>query len=168
MSALSNTKSLSNDAAFKDSMAMMAAAVKVVATHGVAGKAGLTVTAACSVSQDPPRLLVCVNQSASAHDVLLENKKLSLNVLSDQHCDVALAFGGKESGEKRFSFGEWSDDIFGLPCLDNICAYFSCSIQDYYKSGTHTIIVCNVDFCTNNDSMRPLVYFNRNMQALVS
>ena len=46
--------------AYRDAMARFAGAVHVVTTDGPAGLRGATVIAACSVSDAPPMVLVCV------------------------------------------------------------------------------------------------------------
>lgn len=161
------TKNSILDAAnFKGAMARMAAAVKVLATDGKAGRGGLTVTAACSVSQQPPRLLVCVNKTASAHSILLQNGRLSLNILSDGQEAVAGAFGGQISPEKRFEIGEWTIDELGQPALKGACARFSCSIHETMQSGTHTIFVCDVHAASSEPGPQPLVYCDRSMVIL--
>lgn len=114
---LVNTLARADALSFKDAMAMMAASVQLVATDGRAGRAGLTVTAACSVCQEPPRLLVCVNTKASAHAAILDNGRLSLNLLSNEHSEIAAAFGGRVPPEKRFELGEWTLDELGQPML---------------------------------------------------
>jgi flavin reductase len=162
-----DTKNSASDMAkFKDAMAMMAAAVKVVTTDGKAGRGGLTVTAACSVSQEPPRLLVCVNTTASAHPIVLENGRLSLNILSKGQEEVAGAFGGQVSPEKRFEIGRWTVDELGQPALEGACARFSCSVHETMRSGTHTIFVCDVHAASRERGHQPLVYFDRNMITL--
>ncbi|MGR6467673.1 flavin reductase family protein [Rhizobium sp. PAMB 3182] len=151
---------------FKDAMAMMAAAVKVVTTDGKAGRGGLTVTAACSVCQEPPRLLVCVNTTASAHPIVLENGRLSLNILSEGQEAVAAAFGGQVSPEKRFEIGQWTVDELGQPVLEGACARFSCSVHETMRSGTHTIFVCDVHIASGERGSVPLIYFNRSIMTL--
>ncbi|WEO74321.1 flavin reductase family protein [Agrobacterium vitis] len=155
-----------DDVQFKDAMAMMAAAVKVVTTDGPAGRAGLTVTAACSVCQEPPRLLVCVNVTASAHPFLQQNGRLTLNILAADQQDVAMAFGGKVAQEKRFDLGEWTEDDLGQPSLQGACARFTCSVHETMQSGTHTIFICNVHVASGDKDKLPLIYFDRNMMPL--
>lgn len=151
---------------FKNAMAMMAAAVQVVTTDGPAGRGGLTVTAACSVCQEPPRLLVCVNNSASAHPYVEANGRLSLNVLAVGQEDVAAAFGGKVAPEMRFGIGLWTADGLGQPTLQEACAHFSCVVHDTMKSGTHTIFICDVHDAWGDNDRRPLVYYDRTMMSL--
>ena len=47
---------------YRDAMARFAGAVHVLTTDGPAGKRGTTVIAACSVSDNPPTVLVCLNR----------------------------------------------------------------------------------------------------------
>jgi hypothetical protein len=49
---------------FRDAMARLGAAVNIVTTDGTAGRAGFTASAVCSVTDDPPTLLVCLNRSS--------------------------------------------------------------------------------------------------------
>ncbi len=48
---------------YRDAMARLGAAVSIVTTDGPAGRAGFTASAVCSVTDDPPTLLVCMNRS---------------------------------------------------------------------------------------------------------
>lgn len=165
---VSTTMTIAQDAGvqFKDAMAMMAAAVQVVTTDGPAGRGGLTVTAACSVCQDPPRLLVCVNSSASAHPYIHANGRLSLNVLATGQEDVAMAFAGKVAPELRFDIGSWSWDDLGQPVLHGACAHFSCVVHETLTSGTHTIFVCDVHNAQGEKGRLPLLYHDRIMVPL--
>jgi flavin reductase len=51
---------------FREGMAVLAGAVNIVTTDGPGGRAGLTASAVCSVTAEPPTLLVCVNRGSSA------------------------------------------------------------------------------------------------------
>ena len=54
--------------AFIHAMRGVAARVTVVTTNGKAGQRGATVSAFCSVSADPPTILVCLNKSSGIAD----------------------------------------------------------------------------------------------------
>lgn len=129
----------------------MAGAVCVIATGRPGQRAGLTATAACSVSADPPRLLVCVNTHASAHDILDREGALSVNVLSPLQVNVASAFSSScIKGEDRFACGEWSY-LDSLPVLHGASVAFTCRIAERIGSGTHTIFLCDVIGCVTGD-----------------
>ena len=47
---------------FRDAMARLGAAVNIITTGGPAGRGGFTASAVCSVTDEPPTLLVCMNR----------------------------------------------------------------------------------------------------------
>ena len=69
----------------------------ITARHGES-RAGLTATAVCSVTADPPRLVVFVNKNVVANDVVLNSGALCVNVLAGDQEDVAKAFAGMIDG----------------------------------------------------------------------
>jgi flavin reductase (DIM6/NTAB) family NADH-FMN oxidoreductase RutF len=98
-------------AAFKKGMRHLAASVTLITTRHRELRGGLTATAVCSVSAEPPQLLVCVNKTASAHDPIGEAGFFCVNVLSPQHRKLAERFAGMDGveGDDRFlDMGEWT------------------------------------------------------------
>ncbi len=67
---------------FRDAMARLGAAVNIVTTDGPAGLGGLTVSAVCSVSDDPPTLLVCLNRGSPQNRLFKDNGVLCVNTLA--------------------------------------------------------------------------------------
>jgi flavin reductase (DIM6/NTAB) family NADH-FMN oxidoreductase RutF len=55
---------------FRKAMRTLASAVSIVSTAHDDRRFGMTATAVCSLSMQPPTLLVCVNQSTSLHHPL--------------------------------------------------------------------------------------------------
>ena len=55
---------------FLQGMAHAASTVSVITTDGAHGREGVTVSAMCSVSADPPSLLVCVHHLSKACEAL--------------------------------------------------------------------------------------------------
>ena len=66
---------------FLTAMARTAAAVAVVTTDGQAGRFGQTVSAATSVTADPPTLLVCLFRKTSVAEAVQANGCFAVNVL---------------------------------------------------------------------------------------
>ncbi len=58
---------------YRDAMACLGAAVNIVTTDGRAGRAGFTASAVCSVTDNPPTLLVCMNRGSSAYASVRDN-----------------------------------------------------------------------------------------------
>ncbi|TIS33744.1 flavin reductase, partial [Mesorhizobium sp.] len=71
--------------AYRDAMAHFAGHVHVVTTDGSAGRRGATVIAACSVSDTPPTILVCLDRENPKNEPFVKNGRFALNALaSDQ------------------------------------------------------------------------------------
>src|SRR5690349_11081057 len=67
---------------FIAAMSLATTPVTVVATDGPAGRVGQTVSAMCSVSADPPTLLVCVHRRSPLWEAIEANGCFSVNLLS--------------------------------------------------------------------------------------
>src|SRR5215475_14051368 len=107
---------------YRDAMAHLGAAVNVVTTDGPAGRAGFTASAVCSVTDDPPTLLVCLNRASSAYGSVTKNGALCVNVLSVRHERLAQLFGGKVPASERFAAARWSVLETGAPVLADSAA----------------------------------------------
>lgn len=101
---------------------------------------GFTASAVCSVTDTPPTVLVCMNQSSRSHAHFIANKVLSVNVLSTQHEQISNAFASsKFSSEARFKLGEWKTLETGAPILEDALVSFDCQIDQIQTVGTHSI-----------------------------
>jgi flavin reductase len=111
-------------AAFKEAMSRVVGAVHIVTTDGPAGRAGFTATSVCSVTADPPTLLVCVNESSSVGQVFIANSTLAINTVGAAHNDLAMLFGGKTPLDERFAAATWTEGEGGAPILEGAIAAF--------------------------------------------
>src|SRR5258706_10730178 len=102
---------------YRDAMACLGAAVNIVTTDGRAGRAGFTASAVCSVTDNPPTLLVCINRESSAYASVRENGVVCVNVLSARHERLSRLFGGRISFDERFAAAAWSTLETGAPVL---------------------------------------------------
>lgn len=147
---------------FRNAMSLLSTAVNVITTAGEAGTHGFTASAVCSVTDSPPTLLVCMNQSSRSHEQFVENKVLCVNVLSTQHEQISNAFASsKLNSETRFQLGEWSSLHTGSPVLNDALVSFDCEIEDIQSVGTHSIFLCRVLAVQQSQQQESLVYFNR-------
>src|SRR3954462_7924374 len=93
---------------YTQAMAQHVASVCVITTAVGEQRYGLTATAVSSVSAQPPRLLVCVNQSSFTHDKIVEAGVFCVNVLGETQDVVAKAFAGMLGAKvDRFGVAEW-------------------------------------------------------------
>lgn len=143
-------------------MRRTAASVCVVATDGRAGLHGATVTAMCSVSADPPTLLVCLHKQSQCGQAVLKNRVFSLNVLGAQQRQIAEAFAGRTGpqGQQKFQTCAWQATANGSPAIDGAVAVFECSVDRWHLAGTHHIIIGAVLNVFVQDKA-PIIYHNR-------
>ena len=146
---------------FRDAMSLLTTAVNIITTEGSAGAHGFTASAVCSVTDTPPTLLVCMNQTSRSHGHFVENKTLSVNVLGAQHESISNAFASKLSSQERFEYGSWSQLKTGAPILEDALVSFDCEIQDIQQVGTHSVFMCRVVAIKQSEQEESLVYFNR-------
>ena len=157
---------------FKQAMRHCAGAVALVTVGREAGRrTGLTVTAVCSLSDDPPSLLVCVNRNASAHPRIREEGCFDVSFLSEEHMALALTFSGQKGvdGDDRFGFGRWTTAATGAPVLEDALVSFDCQLRQEFETKTHSVFIGDVRDVSFRGEARPLVYLRsafHNVEAM--
>jgi flavin reductase (DIM6/NTAB) family NADH-FMN oxidoreductase RutF len=149
---------------FRAMMRHQACAVSIIAAGAPGRRFGLTATAASSLSDNPPALLVCVNRKAGAHDVIVDCGCFSLNVLSADQTKLAQAFSGRSDlhGEARFIAGKWGTLNTGAPVLPGALINIDCELAGHHTFETHSIFVGHVVAMASRESASPLLYFRGN------
>lgn len=150
-------------AIFRDAMARLGAAVHVVTTAGPAGRTGFTATAVCSVSDQPPTLLVCLNRRSRGTPVLRENRVFCVNTLGAEAEAIADVFAGRggEAAEERFSAGDWMALATGAPVLRSAVVAFDCRTVDVKTVATHNVFFAAVEAIHIGEPGPALVYHER-------
>lgn len=147
--------------AFKKGMRHLAASVTLITTRHAGERGGLTATAVCSVSAEPPLLLVCVHRSASAHPLIVASRKFCVNVLAPRHRRIAERFAGMDGveGDGRFEgLGEWHTMLGDVPVLVGCPATFACETTTTMVAGTHTIVVGSIVDVALDSAASALLY----------
>ncbi|MSP05441.1 MAG: FMN reductase [Acetobacteraceae bacterium] len=144
-------------------MARLGAAVNVVTTDGPAGMHGFTASAVCSVTDDPPTLLVCVNRSNDSYAPTIENGVVCVNTLTHEQQALSPLFAGMTDHDaaERFAHGSWSKILTGAPALDNATVAYDCRITDFADVGTHRVLFCTVEAVCLGQADEGLVYYGR-------
>lgn len=153
----------------RNAMRNLAAGVSVITTSDGEERAGLTATAVCSVTADPPRVVVFVNKNVAASALVLGNGALCVNVLASDQEDVAKAFAGMIAGcqgNDRFKHGEWTPMVSGAPALTGALANMDCRVVKVFDESTHHAFLCEILDTRERDDGAALVYLNGKFQAL--
>jgi flavin reductase len=124
---------------FKLVMRRFAASVNVITSADGARKNGMTATAVCSVSADPPSALIIVNKSSRSHPIIDGTKAFAVNVLSSNQRQIASHFASKLADP--FAEMDYSIGKTGCPIIAGTDAHIECTVIEQMDIGTHTIFV---------------------------
>lgn len=116
----------------------------------------MTVSAFCSVSLDPPLILICIEKTASAHQALTTAAGFIVNVLSAKQEQLARRFAIVDID--RFDGIGITRSARGYPVLDDVLATIECDRHSMHDGGDHTIILGEVE-ATRAEPGTPLLYY---------
>lgn len=129
--------------------------VTVVTTMDGTAPRGLAVNAFCSVSLDPPTVLVCVQATSSTYPALFKARYLGVNILAADQLRVVDTFAAK--GTDKFAAIDWRPGPHGSPIIDGSAAALEVEIGERLRAGTHTVFVGRVVDARVRDA-DPLIY----------
>ena len=126
---------------------------------------GLTVSAFCSVSLDPPQILVCVDHKSQSYPALRDGACFGVNILASEHEPVSRRFATTRLD--KFEGVPWTPGHLGVPLIDGALAHLECRTVSRHIEGDHTILVGRVE-AARNGAGEPLLYFRGKYSRLAS
>ncbi|SDO96126.1 flavin reductase [Lutimaribacter pacificus] len=151
---------------FRDAMASLAATACLVTARDDERRLGRTVTAAFSLSAEPPAIMVSIDRRAALADAIRRRRGFSFALMSTAQRDVADAFAGKVPAEGRFEHGEWQDWPSGHPRLGGAVAAMDCAVIGEIELGGHVLFVGGLREIALNREAMPLVWHHRQYNAI--
>lgn len=149
---------------FRDAMASFPSGVTIVTTTDPDGRWwGFTATSFCSLSMDPPLVLVCLATSAECAPVFDRATQWIVHVVHPEHAELAIRFATR--GADKFADAGFTPDENGLPVLDRAAVILDCSVHDRHPGGDHRILVSRVRN-VRIGTQTPAVYFRRAFHPL--
>ncbi|WP_251829960.1 flavin reductase [Streptomyces sp. ATCC 21386] len=143
---------------FREAMSHLASPVTVVTATGDDGKPrAFTASAVCSLSAEPPLLLVCMNRTGSTHDVFAAAGRFLINVLTDEQADVAIAFARHERAAAEAGLVPLEGGVPGVP---GASARFLCAREHVLPGGDHNILVGRLETVSLTGAP-PLIHYRR-------
>lgn len=131
---------------FRQVMGRFATGVTVVTTRSQEEIGGLTVNAFCSVSLNPPLVLVCIDNNSTTLPLFRASKIFAVNMLTDQQEDLSRGFAtnSKERYE-NFYHASYHTAVTGAPIIDDVLAFVDARVVAEYPGGDHTIFLGQVE-----------------------
>jgi flavin reductase (DIM6/NTAB) family NADH-FMN oxidoreductase RutF len=148
---------------FRDVMSYFASGVTIATAEDEDGtQAGLTVTAFCPVSAEPPSVLVCVDKASNTLPIIGRRRAFTVNMLASAREGLANRFASKDPGK--------FDNVMTAPALlegagpllpsDSIAA-LACRVRRCIDAGDHWIFIATAEKGVVFDDRPPLVYNRR-------
>ena len=128
--------------------AFMTGVTVVTTLDNEANPLGFTANSFASVSLDPPLVLVCIANSSSNFDAFNNAKGFAVNILSEAQKHMSNTFA--RPVDDRFSEIEWNIGPHGSPVVDEVSAWFDCSMFNTVEAGDHLILVGKVEAFENH------------------
>jgi flavin reductase (DIM6/NTAB) family NADH-FMN oxidoreductase RutF len=142
---------------FRDALAGVCTPVSVVTSHRDGRPHGTTVSAFCSLSLEPPMVLVSLARSSDLLAIVTESRVFGINVLNHGQQDLAVNFARK--GPDKFDLVEWELDR-GVPRISGAATWLVCKLQQLHEGGDHLIAVGLVEHADSGPG-NPLLYRRR-------
>ncbi len=117
---------------------------------------GMTASAFCSVSLDPPLVLVSVAHDAALHPVLLGQDEMAVSILTASQEAIARRFAEKLGD--RFDGVGFSRGVTGAPLIDGALGVIEGRVVHRHPGGDHTIFVAEV-LAASATMDEPLLYY---------
>ena len=131
--------------------------VTVVTTWEGQRPIGTTVNAFCSVSLEPPLLLICLDYKNPALLPLERCRVFGVNILSADSRELALHFS-RDPDEERFAELAYRARAGGAPQLEVAPVFIDCAVENAYEGGDHRIVVGRGLHIQHASEMPPLLY----------
>jgi flavin reductase ActVB len=151
---------------FRAALARFPSGVTVVTARGEReGSHGLTVSAFCSVSAEPPLVLVCLARSARTLPAIHESGRFAVSMLRQHHDAVARLFATTALDKFQGTWGALTPD--GPPVVPDALFSLECSVHSALPAGDHEVVIGAVQAYSVRDGA-PLIYYRRAFHPLAT
>lgn len=120
----------------------------------------MTASAFCSVSLQPPLVLVCIDQLAETYLHVRDHRRFGVSILREEQEALSEFFADPERNpDAAYRLGiEYHTMQSGMPVLKHTLANLDCAVVSAVEAGDHTIFVGEVNEILVSEG-NPLLYF---------
>ena len=142
---------------FRKTLANFASGVTVVTSSDADGNVfGITVSAFCSVSLDPPLISVSIEKGTGTHHALSDGGDFNVHILAEHQQEISNRFASRS--ENKFDGFDHVLDARGIPEIREVLATLRCRKFSEADGGDHTIFIGEVLESEINEGF-PLLYW---------
>ena len=151
---------------FRRVLGQFASGVTVITTRYRNQLHGTTVSSFCSLSLNPPLVLICLDLKATIHGLIAASEVFGVNILAEQSEEISRRFA-------HHALDEFSDVIYslgqlGVPLLHESLATLECRVVERYPGGDHAIVIGEVVSTRMFTHSQPLLFFRSKYNRLQS
>ena len=140
---------------FRRTMGHWASGVTVISTLMAEQPHGMTASAFCSLSLEPPMVLVSVAHKARMHTALQKSMWYGVSVLSHDQAHLSQHFAGQPQSGLVVPW-VWHEHC---PLLDGAAAHIVTRVTDAHVAGDHTLYIALVEHMSFREGASPLLYY---------
>ncbi|GCE16550.1 flavin reductase family protein [Dictyobacter kobayashii] len=131
---------------FRQVMGRFATGVTVVTTSSNEVLAGLTVNSFCSVSLNPPLVLICIDNNSSTLSYFRESKIFAVNMLTEKQEQWSRGFATNSPERfEHFCYAPYYTAATGAPIIKDGLAFIDARVVAEYPGGDHVIFIGQVE-----------------------
>ena len=143
---------------FRAVLGRFASGVTVVTVRDGGGRDhGMTVSAFCSVSLEPPLVLACIDRSATLLGSLAAGGAYAITMLSESQEALSRRFASEV--DDRFDGVGYRRAPGGSALLDDALAWLECRVEARVDAGDHVVVIGRVEHAEVNERAGPLLYY---------
>jgi flavin reductase (DIM6/NTAB) family NADH-FMN oxidoreductase RutF/DNA-binding FadR family transcriptional regulator len=150
---------------FRDVVGRFASGVTVITAHDDGADFGMTASAMCSLSLEPPMVLVCVNRRAVTRAAVSNSRAFAVNILQEDQAELAVRFATPQPD--KFAGLTYTRGELGCTRLDGVLAWLECEVVEDVEGGTHSVFFGRVRTAEGREG-DPLAYFRGQFGRLYS
>ncbi len=155
-----------NQAEFRYALGHYASGITVVTSHHAGYNHGTTVSAFCSLSLNPPLVLICIDHLSRSHDLIITSSVFGVNILAEQDEWISRHFARRD--QAKFADVAHYMGQLGVPLLENALATLECRLVSHYSEGDHSIFIGEVLTTSVAQDKQPLIHFQGSYNRLAS
>jgi flavin reductase (DIM6/NTAB) family NADH-FMN oxidoreductase RutF len=143
---------------FRSVLGRFASGITVITAVDVDGRdVGMTVSAFCSVSLDPPLVQACIDRAASMFEALQHAERFGVSILASDQEALSRRFAAEDSTHRFDGIG-YARGENGVVLLEDALAHLECRVYARHDAGDHMLFLGEVERVSARDA-RPLLYY---------
>ena len=143
---------------FRNVIGTITSGVIVLTTRDNGGDHGMTISAICSLSMEPPMLLVCLNTNSRTQQAVMSSGQFAVHVLDHQQAWIAERFARPSTRNKFDGVATGPSLLVDVPVLTDALAVVECQVEEAVRGGTHRVFLSKVVHAEAREGS-PLAYF---------